>query len=267
MQQHLAANGVLYLTFDLFPADRLSHGVLSRQGGTSVHYRHGLNLSSSVPDEPHQVEENHRRGYGAFDRKVNDLVHAHLIHEAHVAVVSSQDHGEVIPACDGLVTADPGCGLTMNYADCAPIVLYDPRHHAASLGHAGWRGTIADVPGAMVRAMQKAFGSAPADLLAGIGPSISATRYEVGREVVEAVQQRYGAESDVLLPQIAGKNKRHFDLPQANRLNLLQAGVTQIEMSEICTAERTDLFFSHRAENGKTGRFGVVVVLRPETGD
>lgn len=234
---------------------------MTRLGGCSPEYENGLNLSSSVPDDPAAVAANRQRAYGLFDRSVETLVHAHLVHEAHVAVVAQADHGRVVPGCDALITRDPGCGMTMNYADCTPIVLYDPVQHAVGLGHAGWRGTLADVPGRMVAAMTASFGTNPADIIAGVAPCIGVDHYEVGQEVVEAVRRTYGEQAEGLLLRRPDWPRHHFDLTAANRLNLSRAGVTQIELSGTCTAERTDLFFSHRAEKGRTGRFGVVVIL------
>ena len=166
----------------------------------------------------------------------------------------------------------------MNFGDCTPIFLYDPRRHAIGLGHAGWRGTMVDLPGAMVRAMTEQFGSDPADLVAAVGPCIGPCCYEVGEEVIAAVEAAF-AEADTLLrppteeaTPVARRGQesdgrrstdghRFFDLPQANHVNLANAGVRNIEMSGFCTACRTDLFFSHRAEKGRTGRFGAVFAL------
>jgi YfiH family protein len=149
----------------------------------------------------------------------------------------------------------------MNYADCAPIFLYDPVHKAIGLGHAGWLGTVVDLPGAMVRAMQQAFGSEPAQLMAGIGPCIGVCCYEVDEPVIGRVYEAFAQPEKLLVKQTHG-SQPHFDLPQANHMNLSRAGVQQIELSGLCTACRTDLFFSHRKELGKTGRFGTIFILK-----
>jgi copper oxidase (laccase) domain-containing protein len=140
--------------------------------------------------------------------------------------------------------------------------LYDPVHQAIGLGHAGWKGAVVDLPGAMVCAMQEQFSSDPTDLLAGIGPCISWENYEVDEPLVSEVQAAF-TDWDSLLRKPAGQGngRFHFDLPEANWRNLLRAGVQHIELSGFCTAERTDLFFSHRAEKGKTGRFGAIFIL------
>ena len=243
-----------------FPST-LPHAVFGRSGGVGLPPFDSLNLSSSVPDDPAAVTENRRRAYGTFGRTTETLVHAHLVHGNGVARVTQGNHGEVIPQIDALITDDVGCGLTMNFADCAPILIYDPVNHAIGLGHAGWAGTVADVPGGMVAAMVVAFGSDPAELLAAVGPCISSAVYEVGENVIEAVNRAFPDEAQTLLIRQPNRPRPHFDLPRANQINFNKAGVQQVELSGLCTGQRTDLFFSHRAEKGKTGRFGAVMIL------
>lgn len=250
-----------YFLFESLPENgRIHHAVFTRQGGASAAPFASLNLSVSVPDEKATVYANRRRAYGLYGRDTDTVVHAHLVHGRSVARVTQVNNGTWIPHVDGIITNEPGCALTMNYADCTPIFLYDPVHHAIGLGHAGWQGAICDLPGAMVMAMQQEFKSKPAQLIAAVGPCIGPCCYEVGGSVIDAVHDTF-SEPDALLIQLEGKTRPHFDLPKANRLNLLRAGVKQIEMSGLCTACNTDLFFSHRAEKGRTGRFGTIFIL------
>lgn len=237
----------------------LAHAVFGRSGGVSRAPFASLNLSMSVPDERERVYANRRQVYGLFGRDTDTVVHAHLVHGRAVAHVTQADNGRWVEHVDGLISAEPGCVLTMNFADCAPIIVYDPVRHAVALGHGGWRGTVAGIGTALVQAMSQAFGSDPSDLVAAVGPCIGPCCYEVGDEVVAAVGEAFDA-PETLLPRANGR-RAHFDLPEANRRQLIAAGVGQVELSGLCTACRTDLFFSHRAERGRTGRFGVVVAL------
>ena len=252
---------VPFFRFDTFPDDGVqTHAVFTRLGGSSAPPYASLNLSSAVADARPCIEENRRRAYGVVGRGAQSLVHEHLVHGSDVLRVTAGQQGGVVGRGDGLITNDPACGLTMNYADCSPIFLYDPRRRAIGLGHAGWQGAVVDLPGAMVRAMAAEFGSDPADLYAGIGPSIGVCCYEVDEPLTSRVRAAF-ADAETLLPSRAGKTRPHFDLVEANRRNLARAGVRQIELPFLCTACRTDLFFSHRAEQGQTGRFGVAFVL------
>jgi len=261
--EQLSENG----HFNRLSAGRLQHAVFSRQGGTSLAPFDSLNLSVSVPDDNENVYANRRRAYGIYERDTDTVVHAHLVHGNDVARITKADNGTWIPQTDGIITNEPDCALTMNYADCTPIFLYDPIHHAIGLGHAGWQGTVKDLPGAMVRAMVQEFSSDPSHLIAGIGPCIGPCCYEVGEQVITAVHDSFSDADDLFVEPPMGKrpfssgNGHHFDMPEANRRNLANAGVVKIELSGLCTACRTDLFFSHRAEQGKTGRFGTIFIL------
>ena len=277
---------LLTFRFDGLPNGHLHHAVFSRRGGVSVVPFDSLNLSMAVADERERVYANRRRAYGLFGRDTDTVVHAHLVHGASVARVTTAENGTWVHHVDGLITDQPGCVLTMSFADCSPILLYDPIHRAIGLGHAGWKGAVADLPGVLVRAMQAQFGSDPAELLAAVGPCIGPCCYEVGEIVIDAVRAAFTSPDELLkLPptddgrQALGDDRiydrpiasggqpsavggrPHFDLPEANRRNLLNAGVRHVELAEHCTACRTDLFFSHRAEKGRTGRFGVVLAL------
>jgi YfiH family protein len=256
-----------FFRFTNLPSNgHVTHAIFTRQGGYSPEPFDTLNLSISVPDRKSFVYQNRSKAYSTHSRSNENLVHAHLVHGADVGIVSSQDYGQYVGPVDGLITDDPNCGLTMNFADCSPIFLYDPINQAIGLGHAGWQGTVKDLAGSMVKAMQRAFRSKPNEILAAIGPSIGPCCYEVGEPVISAVNGSFShAESLLIIPsdnrEEAGKMQRpHFDLPEANLRRLKKAGVTQIEKSRLCTACRTDLFFSHRAEKGVTGRFGVLFI-------
>lgn len=246
---------------------RIEHAIFTRQGGSSRAPYDTLNLSLSVPDRESVVFANRAKAYGTHGRSNDSLVHAHLVHGSDAALVTSSDYGAYVGPVDALLTNEPGCGLTMNFADCAPVILYDPANKAIGLGHSGWQGAVKDLPGSMVRAMQHAYGSDPAGLVAGIGPCIGPCCYEVGEPVISAVQEGFARGETLLVATPTDRrteesnNRPHFDLPEANRRRLEAAGVRHIEPSGLCTACRTDLFYSHRAENGQTGRFGAILIL------
>ncbi len=263
-------NGIPYLRFRSFPNNGyIQHAIFTRQGGISPAPYDSLNLSVSVTDDNNNVMENRSRAYGTHNRTNHTLVHAHLTHGSEIASVSQQEYGHYVGPVDGLIASEPGCGLTMNYADCAPIFLYDPDKHTIGLGHAGWKGAVKDLPGSLVRAMQRTFGSEPARLIAGIGPCIGPCCYEVSEPVISAVQSSFvNAATLLIVPEAGNKEgsagfRPNLDLPEANRRQLARAGVKSIELSNLCTACRTDLFYSHRAEKGRTGRFGSLLILGP----
>jgi YfiH family protein len=183
------------------------------------------------------------------------------IHSADVVCARApRPSGESYRQADIILTDQPSVTLFMRFADCVPILVHDPRRGVIGLAHAGWMGTLRDVATATVQALKKNYGSNPADLVAAIGPSIGPDHYEIGAEVILQVMQKYGDESQLFLK--SQKGKIHFNLWEANRHALERAGVCQVEVSEVCTACHTEDWFSHRAEKGRTGRFGALISLQ-----
>lgn len=253
--------GVVWYTFTR-PKPAFTHAILTRQGGASLGPFAALNLGGTVGDDPDLVAENHRRVYAALAIADNAVVSPYQIHGNRVARVDVEDGGHVIPETDALITNTPGVVLLLRFADCVPVLFYDPVHHAAGLAHAGWRGVAAQVVPATVRAMVSAFDTQPQDLWAGIGPSIGPDHYAVGPEVVEAITTTLQA-GDAAKMGIAQQRtgQWYLDLPGAVRAQLKQSGVGTVDTAGICTACNTHEWYSHRAESGRTGRFGVTAML------
>jgi YfiH family protein len=241
----------------------LAHGIFTRLGGHSQPPWDSLNTGHSVGDDPDVVEANRALMYEALDVRKEDVVTPHQVHSTTVRVVDEHHRGQLLPQTDALVTATPGVALMLRFADCVPILLYDPVRGAAGLAHAGWRGTASGMAGAAVQTMVEALGCRPSDLLAGIGPSIGPCCYEVDADVMEAVSSALPNADSLLEPRPNGR--WHLDLWAANRWQLAAAGVQSIEVAGICTACRTDEWFSHRAERGRTGRLGALIGLREGT--
>ena len=251
---------ISYFTFDHLSHAGVVHGVLTRQGGASGAPYHSLNVGRMVDDEPDHVEENHRRGMRALNRALPGLAETRQVHGVEIAPVErfpAQTWER--PEADGLVTDQVGVTLFMRFADCVPILLFDPQKKAVGMAHAGWRGTVNRVAEHAVRDMQTRYGADPINILAGIGPSICPKHYPIGAEVVNQVKDTFGEEASWLLCQENGT--AHLDLWAANRLVLEQAGVRKIEVSGLCTACDVENWYSHRAEQGRTGRFGALIGL------
>ena len=258
--QRYQQNGVAFYRFaGLEAAPAVQHAVFTRRGGVSRPPFAELNLGHTVGDDLPAVQENHRRVYGVLDASPSTAVTAWLVHGRTVAVVDQDHAGQVVRHVDALITQTADLLLLLRFADCLPLLLYDPVQLAVGLVHAGWRGTVQGVAVATVQAMQQAFGSRPADLWAGIGPGIGPCCYEVGDDVVDAVRAAF-PHPQRFLPRVG--HAWHFDLPAANAAQLEALGVRHIELTGLCTGCQTEEFFSHRAERGRTGRFGVAIRLQ-----
>ena len=158
------------------------------------------------------------------------------------------------------MTDVPQLCIGVSTADCIPVLLYDSIHRAVSAVHAGWRGTVLRIVQKAVEAMHNAYGTAPADLQAVIGPGISLDSFEVGDEVYE---QFLSAGFD-MQPISRRDAKWHIDLPMCNRLQLMEAGIpsNNIQMTNICTYQQYDRYFSARRLGIQSGRIYTGILIK-----
>jgi len=189
------------------------------------------------------------------------------LRQVHGATVVVHRAGDPLPAqraaADILVTDDPSVALAIQTADCVALLLADTRTGAIAAAHAGWRGLAARVPSIAVDALTRAFGSRRDDLVAAIGPSISAEHYEVGRDVRERFAAAGFAASEIerwFLPA-ARPDHWFFDGWQSTRAQLESAGIRseQIHLASLCTAAYPDLFCSYRRDGKNAGRIAAVI--------
>lgn len=253
-------NGLRYYSFEIFPKN-ITQAVFTRQGGVSPRPWASLNVGGSIGDDITHVRENRIRSFKALGRVPESI---HDVWQVHSADVIYADEPRPLDTpyqkADILLTDNPHVTLFMRFADCTPILLYDPRNQVIGIVHSGWLGTVRRAARAAVQAMQERYGTNPADILAAIGPAIGPDHYEIGQDVIAKVNDAFGTDASSLL-ESHGKSV-HFNLWKANQFLLARAGVEQIETAGICTACHTDDWFSHRGEKGKTGRFGALIALQ-----
>ncbi|MBC8098163.1 MAG: peptidoglycan editing factor PgeF [Armatimonadetes bacterium] len=259
MSSVIAHEGLRYHQFDGW--DGVRHGIFTRHGGVSQAPFGTLNLGGTVGDDTDHVSQNHARMYAALDVDPACTVTVWQVHGVDVVLAHAPLQGRRwLAHADAIITNQPGIALVMRYADCTPVLAYDPVQRAIGMAHAGWRGTVNGMAANLVKAMTQAYGSRPQDIMAGVGPSIGPERYQVGVEVVAAAQAYFG-DTDGLVHYDPADGSTYFNLWEANRRDLASADVQHIEVLGICTATQTADWFSHRAESGKTGRFGAVMTL------
>jgi YfiH family protein len=213
-----------------------------------------------VGDSQEHVTENRRRSFEALGRDVHSLYDSWLVHGTD-AIQVTEPRPLTAPhqKADIILTDHTEITLFMRYADCVPLIFYDPVRRVAGLAHAGWIGTVRRVGSVAVARMQEWYGCNPKDILAAIGPSICVEHYPVGPEVTDQVKNVFGKDAKSIL--VPGNGKDHFDLWKANQLILQQAGVRTVEISGNCTACHPEDWYSHRSEHGKTGRFGALLAI------
>jgi len=254
-------NGLRYYQFNIFKGHPVFHAVLTRQGGVSKGPFASLNTGGTVGDDPDAVMQNHQRIYETLGFDFSSRYDVWQVHGTEIHCTDAPRGADTPhPKADGILTDNPKVTLFMRFADCVPILLFDPRKKVAGIIHAGWQGTYQKIAKAAVEKMATCYGSDPKDMLAGIGPSICQKCYEVGSEVVAAFERSFGEAGKKFFTTRNGGH--HLDLWTANQEILKSSGVEQIEVAELCTACHLEDWYSHRAEKGKTGRFGVLMATR-----
>jgi hypothetical protein len=243
------------------------HGFSTRRGGVSDGRYRGLNLGARWGDLPAQVDENRRRLL-ALLAVPPPLYVARQVHGTAVVRVRAGDDPAAIATveADALVTGDPDVTLGVHVADCSPALFVDPRSGAVGAAHAGWRGTVAGVLPAVVRALREQFGTRPEDLQVVLGPAIGSCCFEVGADVVEALDRALGGAGEAVVQPSprAVKGKWHASLNAANRILLERAGVAPgaIHALPECTSCDEARFYSYRRDGAPTGQQMGIVARR-----
>lgn len=220
MVQH---NGLSYFQFDSLG---IKHAIFTRHGGVSPEPWGSLNVGGTVGDDLARVRENRILSFQAMGCAPDTIFDVWQVHSADAVCANApRPVDESYRQADIILTDKEDVTLFMRFADCVPLLMYDPR-----------TGVV------------------------GIGPSIGPDHYEIGADVILQVMQKFGNDSERVLKSHSGKI--HFNLWEANRMLLERAGVQHIEISGICTACNTRDWFSHRAEKGRTGRFGALITLQ-----
>lgn len=273
----------------------LVHGFSTRAGGASkVYGGSALNLGYTADESKTAVDSNrkafvHSVVAGRSERTRRDLrswplATARQIHSDLVHHISETPNTPLVG--DGLISRTPGILLAVLAADCLPVIIIDPKLKAIGVFHAGWRGTLKRIVEKGIGEMRRQFGSRPRDLKAAIGPGIRGCCYQVGPEIKDKFHSQFSyagtlfhetKESDevrerypllFLTARAPGHSelpkKIFLDLAEANRCQLIDGGILPKNISDLgrCTSCRVDLFFSHRAEKGVTGRMMAAVGIR-----
>jgi YfiH family protein len=270
------------------------HGFSTRKGGASkLESERVLNLGFTDWDARASVESNRQSFLVALHAGKMDLITLRQIHSDVIHFVKKRPDAPL--QGDALITNVPGILLGVQTADCVPVLLADARRRTVAAIHAGWRGTLARIVSKTLGRMRMEFGTQPADVVAAIGPAIHRCSYEVGPEVAAAFAGQFpnardwfdvprelssGMQDDEI---VAGEGPNplkwllmtppghdppppsvQLDIVAANRWQLLDAGVREknISSSDLCTACHTDILFSHRREQGRTGRMLAVIGIR-----
>jgi polyphenol oxidase len=224
----------------------VSAGQSTRLGGISPIPYSSCNLGKSVGDALENVEKNRGIFFGELSFKTENVVFSHQIHGAEILKVTKAGNYE---GFDAQITNLPNVCLAVSVADCTPILIFDSKQKAIAAIHAGWRGTVGQIVLKTLQKMNQEYGTEPQYCFAYIGACISAKNFEVSSDVADNFEEKFKVFDK-------NKNKYFVDLKGTNKAQLLSFGLpeSQIEVTDYCTVDNNDQFFSHRKENGITGR-------------
>ncbi len=258
-------DGVTYLTYRIFDGYPLIAGVSTRLGGVSKGYLGSMNLSYSRGDDEALVKENHRILAEAMGYEKDRLVLSDQIHATRILRVEEQDAGGGVlqRGVDGLMTNVKNLPMMTFYADCVPLLFYDPGRQVIAMAHSGWKGTLAGIGPICLSNMEREYGCRPESVLCAIGPSICQSCYEVDQRVQDAFLERWPEKAPAWFAPSGAEDHFLLDLASACRDTLTGAGMKEahIAMPDLCTCCNPGFLFSHRASGGKRGNLSVVMQL------
>jgi polyphenol oxidase len=239
----------------------LKAGITSKQSGFSKGAYQSLNMGLHVSDDKVHVFKNRKKAADRIGFPLNLWVCSEQTHSSNIQWVTEKHGGsgtlnysDSIRDTDGLITNVPNLLLTMCYADCVPIYFLYPEGRFIGVAHAGWKGTVLNIAGKMIEEFKRA-GADPADIQVAIGPSICRKCYQVDDRVIDKVEKLL-EDCDEKPYNLKYEGQYELDLKKANELVLQNNGVPSenISISRLCTVCEQEEFFSHRRDNGKTGR-------------
>ena len=242
-----------------FSTEREGYFVNGTEGISQEAYG-SLNLCHYVGDNPDHVALNRQLFCQYHNIEINNL---YIPRQTHTNNVKRIKMGIYLEETDGLITNIKGSCIGINTADCLPVLIYDPTHHAAAAIHAGWRGLASQIVTKGIEMMKRDFGSIASDLLCAVGPAISTEIYEVGDELKPQFAQA-GFPIEEIFIDHAEWTKSHLDLKAAVKFELLNNGIAKqnIEISDVCTYQHSSKYFSARKLGINSGRIFSGVILK-----
>lgn len=247
----------MFTILDQFP--KLNYFIADVHNGSSAGTYATNNLALHTGDDEASVLKNREALCESLNIKTSKLYIPEQTHSSNIKVITNKELD--LSQTDALITQEKDIAISILTADCVPVIIYNAKQHVAGVVHAGWKGIVNDIVSNTIDLMQSRFGGKTSNYYAAIGPCIGTKKYEVGEEVAEKFDAIFPKQYSVVNRTIS--EKPHIDLALAVRLQLIQAGIPQmqIEASGECTFQNEN-YFSARRQGLKSGRFASGVVLR-----
>ena len=246
------------------------HGFSTRRGGVSSGMFESLNLGMNRGDDRARVTENWRRFLESAGITMRSFVCGKQVHGNRVVIADEDDlrpaygkypDGRDLIECDGYVTACANVPLAIFTADCVPVLMEDKKAGVVGAIHCGWRSTVADIEKNAVDAFAS-LGSAAADIHVALGPAIDRCCFEVGGEVIDAVNELIGEDASAFYDKRADKYMLDLRKVVARRFEMLGVKPENIERVGGCTMCDPGMYFSHRGTKGNRGSLASVIMKR-----
>ncbi len=249
-------NKISFLQPEHLPANLVA-GFSTRNGGVSRPPYNSLNLGLGTDDQPSSVEGNRATLTRAFDLSPRQLLTVKQVHGDDILLIdeSNPDLSHFLSVeVDAIITDQPDIMIGILTADCFPVILWERSGTVAAVIHAGWRGAANGLIGKVVTTLTRQFNCSADDLFAAIGPGIGDHSYEVDRPVRDAFRKGTGFWDEISTETRLGHWQ--LNLALSCRLQLEKMGIKgeHIDVAKECTCCHPELFFSHRRDNGVTGR-------------
>lgn len=262
-------NNIIYFSIPSFDETNLVKNCFtSRIGGVSSPPYDSLNFGLKTKDSDANVRQNYEIISELLNINTENIIISDQVHKDNILIVDnsyrSQDIflNNRIKEVDALITNKSNIALLTIYADCVPIFILDKKKSVIALAHAGWRGTLKKIGKQVIQKMVEVYNTNPHDCIVAIGPSIGQCCYEVDNLVIDKFKSYYTDINQFVIEK--KEDKFQLNLWRANEISLIECGIPKenITISNICTKCNNNLFFSHRADNGKTGRMAAILQLK-----
>ena len=262
-------SGLIYISFPNISGREVVAAFTTRMGGVSSGRYASMNMGFNNGDDPLKVRENYNILFNELGINPERAVLSHQTHTDNLLIVDERDVGKGIAKekdysdIDGLITNCKNIPLVTQFADCVPLLFYDPVQGVIAASHAGWRGTVKKIGEKTVNKMVSTFNCNPKDIKVAIGPSIGNCCYEVDDPVfTEFIKLDIPNIKTVFTPKENGKYM--LNLWEANKLILTNCGIKEenICVTDLCTCCHSEYFHSHRATAGNRGNLAAVIALK-----